>query len=590
MGRIGLVVEVAFFRQFFQILAGCRLLLSLSVCCGLIFAGSNLLPPLLIRELIKWLTAEIPPESQFGLYGLTFGLLGVYLVRGLSRYGYGRFSHVAAYAVLHSLMVRTYRHIQRLPHRFFSEERTGNLISRSVNDVEAVEDFVAHGIPETILAFVIPTMMMAVLFLLNAQLALITLIPIPVVGLVVFRYVRQVRVIWHAVRSRLSELVAQITDNLSGISVIKSFVQETASAERVEERSRGFRDASIEANKISLIPSGLVEAAGGIGIVLVVWIGGGSALEGRISVADLFVFIVYLGHIYQPFLQLASINDVLQKASVSTDRIFQLLALESNIVDAPDVLIPKLQWDVEFREVSFGYEEGIPVLEEISFKIDEGQVFALVGHSGAGKSTISNLLPRYYDPIDGTVLLGGHDIRRLPLDFLRSHIASVEQDVFLFHGSVLDNIIFGRPEASRKDVERAAEAANADGFIRELPDGYDTLVGERGIRLSGGEKQRLSLARALLKDAPILIFDEATSAVDTSTELLIQEAVARLLQNRTTLIIAHRLSTVRNADHLLVLENGRLVETGTHDELLSRGGAYARMIEAQDLAADLSPS
>ncbi len=583
---------MSFLRQFYQILRGSRLLLLLSVGCGFIFAGSNLLPPLLIRELIQWLTLGNSEESQFGLYGLTFGLLGVYIVRGLSRYGYGRFSHVAAYAVLHSLMVRTYRHIQRLPHSFFAGERTGNLISRSVNDVEAVEDFVAHGIPETILAFVIPSMMMAVLFYLNAELALITLIPIPVVGLLVFRYVRQVREIWHNVRSRLSELVAQILDNLSGISVIKSFVQERTSEELIEERSRRFRDASIEANKISLIPSGLVEAAGGIGIVLVIWSGGGSALEGRISVADLFVFIVYLGHIYQPFLQLASINDVLQKASVSTGRIFQLLALKPNIVDAPEVSAPsgKLRWDVELREVSFGYEEGNAVLNKVDLRIDEGQVLALVGHTGAGKTTISNLLPRNYDPREGAVLVGGHDIRRLPLDYLRSHIASVEQDVFLFHGSVLDNILFGRPEASREDVERAAEAANADVFIRELPDGYHTLVGERGIRLSGGEKQRLSIARALLKDAPILIFDEATSAVDTTTELLIQEAIGRLLQNRTTLIIAHRLSTVRNADRLVVLEKGSVVETGTHDELLSCGGIYTRMIETQELAADLSPS
>jgi len=576
---------VSFFCKFYEILSGCRLLLCFSVFFGFLFACTNLIPPLLIRELIQSLTEEIEQESRIGTYGITFSLLGIYLIRGFSRYSYGRYSHIAAYTVLHLLMVRTYRHIQRLPHSFFAEERTGNLISRSVNDVESIEDFVAHGIPETVLSFLIPSLMMVVLFLLDTRLALITLLPIPVVGILVYRYVRQVRIIWHDVRSRLSNLVSQIADNLSGISVIKSFVQEKSAASGVEKYSKTFRDASIQANKISLIPAGIVEASGGIGIVLVVWFGGGSALKGHISVADLFVFIVYLGHIYQPFLHLASINDVLQKASASAHRIFKLLALKPDIDDAPNACIPsgEFQWTVKFRDVSFFYNKGIPVLDGINFDINEGQIVALVGHTGAGKSTVSNLLPRYYDPTKGKVLLGGHDIRTLPLNFVRSNISSVEQDVFLFHGSVYDNIIFGRPMANRLDVERAAKNANAHEFIRNLDDGYDTLIGERGIRLSGGEKQRISIARSLLKNAPILIFDEATSSVDSETESIIQEAISRLLKDKTTLIISHRLSTVRNADRLIVLENGRIVETGTHDQLLSQRGVYFGMIDAQNL-------
>jgi len=577
---------MTFLRHFYRILEGRRLLLSLSVACGLLFALTNLVPPLLIRELIRWITEGRDAASKFTLAELSAALLGVYALRGLSRYGYGRFSHVAAYSVMHDLMIRSYRHIQGLPHRFFTHERTGSLIARSVNDVETVEDFIAHGVPETILAFVIPTAMMVVLFSLDTELALITLAPIPLAGFLVYRYVVRVRGMWRAVRDRLSDLVAQIHDNLAGIAVIKSFVQESRAADRIEERSRRFRDASIEANYISIIPSGLVETAGGIGIVLVIWSGGSSALEGRIAVADLFVFIVYLGHIYQPFLQLASINDVLQKASVSTDRVFQLLAVESDIVDAPDAAVPpgKPSWDVCFEQVTFGYDPGDPVLREVSFRIEAGQVVALVGHTGAGKSTISALLPRYYDPQRGAVLVAGRDVRRLPLDYLRGHIAPVQQDVFLFHGSVLDNILFGRPEASQEEVRRAAAAANAEEFILELSEGYDTLVGERGVRLSGGQKQRLSIARALLKDAPILIFDEATSAVDTETEVLIQEAVGRLVRNRTTLIIAHRLSTVRHADALVVLDRGRVAEMGNHSELLAQGGLYSRMIEAQDPA------
>ena len=577
-----------FLRQFYRLLEGNRLLLALSIGCGLLFTGANLLPPLLIRQLIIWLTEGVPGDSEFGLIEMTIALLAIYAVRGLTRYGYGRFSHVAAYQVLHALMVRTYRHVQRLPHRFFTNERTGNLIARSVNDIEAVEDFIAHGVPETVLALVLPAAMMAILFSLDAELALITLIPIPLAGFLVYKYVRRVRGQWRYVRSRLSELVAQIHDNLSGITVIKSFVQEDAAERRIEKRSRSFRDASIEANMISLIPAGLIEAVGGVGIVLVILSGGSAALGGRIALADLFVFILYVGHIYQPFLTLASINDVLQKAAVSTDRVFQLLAVESDIVDAPDAAIPSggHKWDVVFSGVTFGYDPNVPVVKEVDFGIGEGQVVALVGHTGAGKTTLSSLLPRYYDPQQGGILIGGHDIRKLPLDHLRENIASVQQDVFLFHGTVLNNIMFGRPEASRAEVERAAQAANAEEFIRDLPDGYDTVIGERGMRLSGGQKQRLSIARALLKDAPILIFDEATSSVDTRTELLIQQAVSRLLIHRTTLVIAHRLSTVRNADCLIVLDGGRVVEVGSHHQLLARGGLYSQMIEAQDLVAE----
>ena len=574
---------MAFLKQFYDIIRDRRLLILLSICCGLLFAASNLLPALIIRELIRWLTEGGGGPS--GLLHLTLMLLGVYFFRGITRYGYGRFSHVAAYEVMHDLIARVYRHIQRLPHRFFTRQRTGNLISRSVNDVEAVEDFIAHGIPETVLAFIIPAAMMVVLFAVNIELALITLLPIPLTAYLVFRYVSRVRKIWRSVRKRLAEVVAQIHDNLSGISVIKSFVRERQCAQQIEVRSRRFRDSSIEANAISLIPSGLIEGAGGVGIVLVIWSGGTGALKGEISVADLFLFIVYLGYIYQPFLQLATINDVLQKASVSTERIFELLAIEPDIVDAPGAAIPsKIDWNVRFSNVRFSYDGNGPVLHDIEFEVGAGEIAALVGPTGAGKTTISYLVPRYYDTQQGAIFIGGFDIRRLPLDYLRNHISSVPQDVFLFHGTVRENLLFGRPDATEEEVRQAARTANAEEFIDELPNGYDTTIGERGVRLSGGQKQRLSIARALLKNAPILILDEATSAVDTHTEFLIQEAISRLMHNRTTLVIAHRLSTVRNADRIIVLDRGRIKETGTHHDLIVADGIYARMVRIQELA------
>jgi ATP-binding cassette subfamily B protein/subfamily B ATP-binding cassette protein MsbA len=554
-----------------------------SIGSGLLFAGTTLIPPLLIRRLIIWLTES--GEITADLLSISAFLIAVYLLRGGCRYAYGRFSHVVAYRVLDELMVRVYQHLQRLSHRFYTQRRTGELIARSINDIEAIEDFVAHGIPETVLAFIIPAAMLLVLCLINFQLALIVILPLPIVALFIFRFTQPIRKMWRQVRSGISELVAQVQDNLAGMTEIKSFGQEQAQAEKISRHSARYRDASIRANNVSLMPAGLIELAGGIGIILAVWVGGDLALAKQMSVADLFVFIVYLGHIYQPFLQLANLTDVINKAASSCERVFELLDIQPEIVNAPEaIVLPQVQGHVAFHKVTFGYHENIPVLHNINLHVAPGEMVAVVGATGAGKSTLMGLVQRFYDPQQGCITIDGHDIRTLDLDCLRRNISAVLQDVFLFHGTIRQNILFGRLEAGEADMRAAAQAANVEEFVREMPDGYDTIVGERGVRLSGGQKQRISIARALLKNAPILILDEATSAVDGETEWMIQQALSRLTAHRTTLIIAHRLSTIAHADRIIVLDKGHIVEMGSHIELLERNGHYARQVRAQELA------
>jgi ABC-type multidrug transport system fused ATPase/permease subunit len=549
-----------------------------SAAFGLLFSATTLVPPLFIRRIIAGATGA----AVGSLTVVAVVLAAAFVLRGISRYLYGLTSHRASYFLLHDLLVGVYSHLQQLPHRFFDSNRTGSLIARSVSDVEAIEDFVAHGIPELVQAVVIPAAMIVVLLTIDPLLTLIVLLPLPLAALGLYLLTRRIRGVWRRVRERFAAVVALVEDSLLGMSEIKSFHRERHQADRVAKLSHEYSSSMVHATASSLAPVAIVEMTGGLGIILAAVVGGNAALVGTLSVADLYVFLAYLSFIYQPFLKLADIGEVLHRALASYRRIDDLLAIEPDIVSPPNAVLPSdFVGSVELRGVSFAYYKERTVLHDVSFAVEPGEAVALVGATGAGKTSITRLVPRFYDATAGQVLVGGYDVRELDVGFLRQHVAIVSQDVFLFHATVRDNILFGRPTATPDEVEAAAQAANAAGFIGELADGYDTVVGDRGVRLSGGQRQRISIARALLKDAPILILDEATSSVDTLTEQVIHAAMVRLLQGRTALIIAHRLSTIERADRVLVVEGGRLVESGSGSELLERGGRYSELVAAQ---------
>ncbi len=555
-----------------------------TVAAGLLFTASGLVPPLFVRQILIWHAEGTTAENA--MLVVVAALVGAYLVRAAARYTYGLLSHWAAYNVQQAMMVNLYRHIQTLPHRFFTDRRVGSLVSRSVGDVETVEDFVAHGIPETVIAIALPAAMLIALFIINWQLALLALLPIPII-LVAGRFLfPHIRSSWRVVRESVAKVTATVTEGIAGYAVIKAFGREREQLRIVQRDWQRYRDDIQKAQFFSLVPAGMIELLAGLGLILVVAVGGDLTLRGEVPVADLFVFVVYLGLIYQPVIQLAAISENIQKAMASTERVLELLDIQTDLTDKPGAAAPESpEWSVDFDNVDFRYEPEETVLRDVSFRAAPGELVALVGPTGVGKTTCAHLVPRFYDVNNGAVRVAGSDVRDLPLVWLRSNISLVLQDVFLFAGTIRDNIAFGRPGATEEEILVAARAANVDEFAERLPNGYDSRIGERGVRLSGGQQQRISIARAVLKDAPILILDEATSSVDAETEALIQEALDRLTQRRTTLVIAHRLATVRRADRIIVLRDGRVAAAGSHDDLVAAGGWYADMVRRQQLSA-----
>jgi ATP-binding cassette, subfamily B, bacterial len=550
----------------------------------LLLVGARLLIPWIIKLLISAITDQQQSSQAMNfITQLALIMLVVFLARAGLQFLQSYMAHVAGWGVVADVRKFLYEHLQKLSLRFYEDKQTGQLMSRVVNDTDLFEQLIAHAVPSVVVSILTFVGVTVVLVTINWQLTLLSMIPIPLVIISLKIYARYVRPAFVVRQKDLGNLNAVLNDNISGIREIKAFTREESQLQRVGHGIDTYRQSLLSALRLMATFQPFVEFTSSLGTLIVIFFGGRMAFKGILSVADLVAIYLYLDTFYQPIRQIGDAWEQVQNALAGADRVGDLLNEDPEVQDATSAITLKhrAQGNISFRNVGFAYIPGEPVLEKINLEIPARTVVALVGPTGVGKSTLVSLIPRFYDVNEGSILLDGQDIRKLTLASLRQQISIVLQDVFLFHGTVRENILFGRQDASEEEMILAAKIANAQEFIMRLPEGYDTMIGERGIKLSGGQKQRLSIARAVLKDAPILILDEATSSVDTETELLIQEALERLMEGKTTIIIAHRLSTVRNADQIVVLEGRQVVEKGSHKELLEKNGLYARLSNVQ---------
>jgi ATP-binding cassette subfamily B protein len=481
----------------------------------------------------------------------------------------------------HDLRRTLYHHIQRLSLAEHDQSRSGDLITRVTSDIGAVQDFISSALLGMLVNVLTLVGMIGVMFYLNWRFTLIALSVAPVLFLVVYHYTRRIKTASRTVRTKEGELLSIVEEVLTSIRVVQAFAREDYEQQRFESESLANVEAGLAARSIKATLSPVVEVIVAIGTCLVLWYGARLALAGELSAGVLIVFLLYLGKMYKPMRDLSKMTDTVSKAVVGYERIQEVLDIESRVRDAPGArAAPKVKGNISFDQVSFSYDDT-HVLKDVSFTIEAGQVAAIVGPSGTGKTTLVSLIPRFYDPVAGSVSIDGVDLRRYRLKSVRDQISFVLQDTLLFRATIWENIAYGRPDAATKDIRRAAELANAHEFIEEMPEGYDTMVGERGITLSGGQRQRIAIARAIIRDTPILILDEPTAGLDAVSEQAVIGALDTLMKGRTSVVIAHHLGTIRHADVIFVIDDAQLVEQGTHEALLAHNGVYAELHRIQ---------
>ncbi len=555
----------------------------LAILSTLLLTGVNLTAPKLLSKMTGIVGGGVDDAALKQIVTLALGLLVLYLLRIVFRFLNNYLAHKAAWYLVGDLRDRMYKKLQSLDLGFFHDKQTGDLMSRVVNDTRDFELLYAHMIPDMITNLVTFGGVLTILLLINWKLALITCFPIPLILISGVIFAKKVRPFFKASQKSMGELNAKLQDNLSGLHEIQSFGQEEEEAALVSESNFTQVRAMLRALRASAIFHPSVEFVSSIGTVLVVAVGGYLAYLEQLSVEDIVAFVLYLGLFYAPISSLASWLENLQQSLAGAERVTLILDTPSAIENKEGAKdLQNVSGEITFRNVSFHYNNKVPVLKDISFTCKPGQMVALVGPTGVGKTTITQLISRFYDPVEGAVLVDGQDVRDVTLESLRKNISPVLQDTFLFHGSIADNIGYAKPDATREEIIAAAKAANIHEDILHMPDEYETQVGERGLRLSGGQKQRVAIARAILRQSPMIILDEATASVDVQTERQIQAAINNMAGKRTIVAIAHRLSTIKNADLILVIHEGEIKEQGNHEELLALGGIYAQMLKAQE--------
>lgn len=547
--------------------------------CTIMAAAGNLYIPWIIKDMIDEVLAD---KNGTMLNWIAASIIAIFVVRGLFWYGQNYLMSYVGQSVIIDIRAAVFKKLQRLSVSFYDKNKTGTIMSYVTNDVNALQSAMVENTIEMITeGFILIGSVVAMIYL-DWRLTLFTVCTFPVVLWFMEFFGKKIRKTGGRIQECTADITSVLQESVASARVIKSFVREDYEVDRFDVENRANFRANMKNAQLMATLTPVVELVAAIGMTMIIWYGGNNVINGTITAGSLVAFLTYAVNISNPIKRLTRVIGNIQKALAAAQRVFMIIDMPEEIAESRDAKqLPEVSGKVEFQNVSFAYDDKGNVITDLSFSVKPGEVIAIVGPSGAGKSTIANLLPRFYDVNKGDIKIDGHSVREVTLDSLREQVGIVPQETMLFNGSVYNNILYGRLDATKEEIEAAAKAANAHDFIMQLTDGYETKLGDRGVNLSGGQRQRIAIARAILKNPRILILDEATSALDTESERVVQEALDRLMAGRTSFVIAHRLSTVKNADKILVLEKGNLVESGTHDELLALDGLYAHLYKIQ---------
>lgn len=550
-----------------------------AMVCTIMAAAGNLYIPWIIKDMIDEVLAD---KNGTMLNWIAASIIAIFIVRGLFWYGQNYLMSYVGQSVIIDIRAAVFKKLQRLSVSFYDKNKTGTIMSYVTNDVNALQSAMVENTIEMITeGFILIGSVVAMIYL-DWRLTLFTVCTFPVILWFMEFFGKKIRKTGGRIQECTADITSVLQESVASARVIKSFVREDYEVDRFDVENKANFRANMKNAQMMATLTPVVELVAAIGVTVIIWYGGNNVINGTITAGSLVAFLTYAVNISNPIKRLTRVIGNIQKALAAAQRVFMIIDMPEEIAESRDAKqLPEVSGKVEFQNVSFAYNDKGNVITDLSFSVKPGEVIAIVGPSGAGKSTIANLLPRFYDVNKGDIKIDGHSVREVTLDSLREQVGIVPQETMLFNGSVYNNILYGRLDATKEEIEAAAKAANAHDFIMQLTDGYETKLGDRGVNLSGGQRQRIAIARAILKNPRILILDEATSALDTESERVVQEALDRLMVGRTSFVIAHRLSTVKNADKILVLEKGNLVESGTHDELLALDGLYAHLYKIQ---------